>query len=303
MTRVASIPMQRTLFDAIGRSQAKLAEGQLQLATQKKAQNYADLGTEAVRTLSARSLLARQDAHATVAKRLETTMEVQGANISNLETSAETLRVALLQAIGTNEPAGLPEAIEAAFQQARASLNAEEAGVPLFSGSRTDQIPFTASKLDDLKDPATVAGQFVNDTVQASARVSEGLDVQFGVLASDLGTKVMDAFKSLADLGPIGKPMSSAQSSALSGVIKQLEGGLGDIRSINAENGRKQAQIETLSTRADDRAILLKDLIGRSEDADMAQIASDLTIRRTALEASYSVFSQLSSLSLVRFLT
>lgn len=301
MTRVASIPMQRTLFDAIQRSQQQLTATQLQLATGKKAQNYADLGTEAVRTLSAHSLLARQDAHGTVTKRLDTTLSVQNANISNIESTTESMRVEILTAIGTGQSAGLQETIDSAFQQVRTALNANEGGIPLFAGSQIDQRPFRPEKLTDLVG-LPIADAFGNDGIRASARVAEGLDVEFGVLASDLGTKVMESFRKLAELGPLDEQVNPGQIAGLREAITQLEEGLTQIRSINAENGRKHAQIETLGIRAEDRAILLKDIISRSEDADLSEVASELTQRRSVLEASYSVFSQLSGLNLLRFL-
>lgn len=301
MTRVASIPMQRNLFDAIARSQQKLSATQLQLATGRKAEDYADLGTEAVRTLSARSLLARQDAQGTVAKRLGTTLSIQDASISNIESSTDSMRVEVLKAVGTGQSAGLQEAIDAAFQQVRSALNANEGGVPLFAGAQTDQLPFEPEQLSDLVG-LPIADAFLNDDVRASARVSDGLDVEFGVLASDLGTKIMEGFRTLAEMGPIGDTVTPEQITALTGAVDQIEAGLTDIRAINAENGRKQAQIETLGERAGDRAVLLKDLVSRNEDADLGEVAWELTQRRAVLEASYTVFSQLSGFSLVRFL-
>ncbi|HYZ48083.1 MAG TPA: flagellin [Sphingomonas sp.] len=301
MTRVATIPMHRTLFDAIQRSQQKLADAQVQLATGKKAQTYADLGTEVVRTLSARTLVARQEAYGTVAKRLGTTLSIQDANISGIESATESLRGQMLEAIGTGQSAGLQEAIETAFQQFRSALNADEGGVPLFAGSQTDQLPFKPQTLADAAGLPT-ADAFANDGVRASARVADGLNVQFGVGASDLGSKIFDSFRTLAEAGTIGDVPTPAQMAALSTAVQQMANGLVDVRSINADNGRKQAQVETLATRADDRSVLLQDVISKNEDADLVQLASDLTQRRTALEASYSVFSQLSGLSLVNYL-
>lgn len=293
--------MQRTLFDAMQRSQQKLTQSQVQLATGKKAQTYADLGTEAVRTLTARSLLARQDAHGIVAKRLDTTLAIQDANISSIESSTESMRVELLKAIGTGQSAGLQEAIDAAFQHVRSALNANEGGVQIFAGSQTDQRPFIPQQLSDLVG-LPIAEAFGNDGVRASARVAEGLDVEFGVLASDLGSKIMEGFKTLAEMGPIDETVSPAQVATLGEAMTKIEEGLVQIRSINAENGRKQAQIETLGARAEDRAILLKDLISRNEDADLSEVATEITQRRTVLEASYTVYAQLSGLSLLQFL-
>jgi Flagellin and related hook-associated proteins len=301
MSRVATIPMQRTLFAAIERSQNKLSETQLHLASGKKAQDYADLGTEAVRTLTARSLLARQEAHGTVAKRLGTTLAIQDANISSIESSTEAMRIEIMKAIGTGESPGLHEAINAAFQQVRAALNANEGGVPLFAGSQTGQLPFKPETLADLVG-TPAADMFSNDGVRAKARVAEGLDVEFGVLASDLGSKIMEGFRVLAEAAPFGEKLADSQATALSDAMKQIEEGLTQIRSINAENGRKQAQIETLEGRAEDRTILLTELVSRNEDADLAQVASELTQRKTVLEASYSIYSRLSDFNLLQFL-
>ncbi len=301
MSRVATIPMHRTLFSAIERSQNKLSDTQLQLATGTKAQDYADLGTEAVRTLTARSLLARQEANSTVTKRLGTTLAIQDANISTVESSTETMRVEMMKAIGTGQSPGLQETIEAAFQQARAALNANDGGVPLFAGSQTGELPFKPQSLADLAVmPANEI--FSNDGVRAKARVAEGLDVEFGVLASDLGSKIMDGFRALAQAGPFGETVTPDQVSALNDAMKQIEEGLTQVRSINAENGRKHAQIETLEERAEDRTVLLKGLISRNEDADLAQVASDLTQRKAVLEASYAVFAKLSDLNLLQYL-
>ncbi len=301
MTRVASVPMQRTLFDAIQRSQQQLSKTQLQLATGKKVQNYAGLGTEAVRTLSAHSMLTRQDAHTTIAKRLGTTLSIQDANVGTIESAMEHLRVELLKVIGTGRAAGLNETIDGAFHETRAALNANEGGLPMFAGSQTDQRPFTPEKLSDLIG-LPVDEAFRNDSVRASARVAEGLDVEFGILASDLGKDVMEAFRTLAELGPVDQDVTPTQAAALKDAISKIEVGLDQIRGLHAENGRKHAQIETLGARAEERSILLRDIISRNEDADLTEIASELTQRRTVLEASYSVFAQLSGLSLLRFL-
>ena len=135
MSRVATIPLQRTMSDAIQRAQGKLAVTQQRLSTGKKAADFADLGTEAVRNLSAHSMLARQDAHNLVSKRVGTTLAIYQGHIEGVQTASEELRQSIVTAIGTGDSAGLQEQIQTAFDQLRTSLNAAEGGVPLFSGS------------------------------------------------------------------------------------------------------------------------------------------------------------------------
>ena len=300
MTRVATMPLQHSLSDAIQRSQQKLAATQLQLSSTKKANSFAALGTQAVRNLSAHSLVAQADAHSAVAGQVGTTLALYDTNITGLDTMGSDLKQTLLAAVGTGDSPGLQNTINAAFDQFRTILNASQGDQPLFGGSQTTE-PFTPKTLADTVG-MTPQTAFTNDQVKASARVADNLDVQYGVTASDLGTDMLTAFQTLAGLGPIGNKLTDAQAATLKTAMGQMDTALGSVRAVNAENGRKQAQLETLGTRADQRSLVYKDIISRNEDADLGQVAIDLEQQKTVLQASYSVFSQLSSLSLINFL-
>jgi flagellar hook-associated protein 3 FlgL len=191
--------------------------------------------------------------------------------------------------------------VEGAFGQVRAALNASDGSGPLFGGAQTDTQPFTPTKLSDTIG-ATPATAFANDQVRASARVAENTDVTYGVVASDIGSGMLAVFRTLAEAGPIGATLTDTQKTALTTAMGQLDTALPAVRAVNAENGRKQAQVDALATRADDRATLLQDTISRVEDADFGQISIDLSQQQTVLKASYSVFTQLSGLSLVNYL-
>jgi flagellar hook-associated protein 3 FlgL len=301
MTRVATIPLQRTMAGAISRAQEQLAITQNQLSTRKKAATFADLGTEAVRNLSAHSLLARQDAQATVSKRVGTTLSLYQANLEGIDDAMSGLRTSLMNAVGTGDSAGLQEAIQTAFSQFRTSLNASEGGTPLFGGSQTDQTPFS---VDTLAQAATTPGAsaFHNDTVRANARVADGVDVSYGIGASEIGANLYEAFRTLGQGGDIGAKLTDTQVDAIKQAVAQLNTGLGDLRAVNAENGRKQNQVDTLATRGEQRSLVLQGVIQDNEDADLGQVAIDLAQQKTVLEASYSVFAQLSGLNLTAYL-
>ena len=301
MTRVATIPLQRSMSAAIQQSQQKLAITQAQLATSKKAPDYASLGTEAVRNLSTHSLLAKQEAYVAAADRVATTLSFNDANIGAIDTSAMSLKQDLLTAIGTGKGVGLNDAIKAAFNQFRAALNAAEGGSSLFGGSQTEGTPFLPGTLaDTIATPASAA--FVNDSIKASVRLSDGVDVEYGVTASDIGSGLYTAFQTLAGASPIGDPPTAAQLTVLTQAAGEIDSGLTSLRAVNADNGRRQAQAETLGIRAEDRATLMRGIISGNEDADLGQVAIDLAQQKTILQASYSVFSQLSGLSLVSYL-
>lgn len=301
MTRVATIPLQRTMAGAISGAQEKLAITQKQLSTGKKATDFASLGTEAVRNLSAHSLLEQQKAQAGVAKRVATTMSLYQGHIEGIETATTALRQQILTAIGTGQSAGLQQAMDSSFNQMRSSLNASEGGTPLFGGSQTDGSPFSVMTLADAA-TVPVAQAFHDDNVLASARVADGLDVTYGVNASSMATGIYDAYRAMAQIGQIGETLTDAQKTALQGVVSKLNDGLKQLGAVNADNGRKQNQVDDLTSRGEERSLLLQQVIEDNEDADLGQVAIDLSQQKTVLEASYSVFSQLSSLSLVKYL-
>lgn len=301
MNRVATIPLQRTMAEAIQRSQRNLAVTQTSLSTGKKAQTYAALGTEAVRTISAHSLLSRQEAQAAVSKHVATTLSIYDAHVTRVDTVMSDLRTQIITAIGVEDSDGLEETIRGAFEEFRSNLNAVEGGSALFAGSRSEVLPFAPETLEDAL--ATTPGDaFRNDDVRAAAYLTEGRQVVYGITASEVGEGLYEAFRTLAGAGPIGVRLTEAQKSSMREAIGQIDAGLGALRSVNAENGRRQNRVETLGERSEERSLLLKDIIASNEDADLGQVAVDLAQQKATLEASYSVFAQIAGMNLTKYL-
>jgi flagellar hook-associated protein 3 FlgL len=303
MTRVSTMSLQNTLANAMSRAQQNLADSNIQLDTQKKVQSYADLGGNTGRVLSAASMLAQQQAQSSVAKRVDTTLGFYKVSLGTIDDSMSDLRTKLLKAFGTGDSADLDSSIQQAFTDLRDALNTNEAGVPIFAGSQTDSEPFAPQKLSDLTSLATPGDAFTNDDVRTSARLSDNVDTQYGIGASDIGTGLVQAFTTLAGLGSFGAKLTQAQMNGIQTAMGQLDQGLTGLRGVDAKNGDMMNQVEGLGKRADARADLLTNVIGDAEDADMGQVATDISTRTTILNASYAAFQKLNNLSLLNFLT
>ncbi len=301
MTRIATIPLQRTLSGAVQQAQRRLADTQLQLNSGKKAKDLAALGGAAVRTLSARTALATQAAQSAATSRLGTTLSLYEVNITAIDTVASDLKTQLMAAVGTGSTATLPGAIDSAFSQIRSALNATDGFEPLFGGAQGDEVPFKPATLADTIG-VTPESAFGSDDVRAAAPVGGGATLTYGITARDLGSGLLAAFQTLAAAGPIGDTPTAAQRDALNSAIGQIDAALPQVRGLNASNGLRQTQMATLASRADDRAALLQKLVSDNEDADYGEISMALTQQKTMLEASYAVFGQVSSLSLVNYL-
>jgi flagellar hook-associated protein 3 FlgL len=301
MTRVATVALQGLMASGIMRAQLSLNTTQTQLATGKKAPDFASLGTDGVRNMSAHSLKAQQTAYADTAKRLGTTLVLYDAHIGTISNAASTLRADLLAAVGTGQTAGLGASFRTAFDQVRASLNASIDGVPLFGGSQTNIEPMKPASFEAMAGQ-DVATAFANDDVKSVARIGDRVDMRYGITASEVGTGLLAAFRTLAEAGPIGATPTEAQKAAFTTALGQIGDGLDAVQTFHADNGRRQATAETMATRAVDRGALLDGIISSNEDADLGQIAIDLAQNKTILQASFSVFSQLAGLNLGLYL-
>lgn len=302
MTRIATMTFNNTVATAMRHAQERLAESQTQLNTEKKVQNYGDLGGDATRVLSASSMLAQQNAQNAVAKRVDTTLGFYDTSLNAIDDSMSDFKTTLLKAIGDGNSANLGQTIQNAFTDLRNALNQTEAGVPIFAGAQTDGSPFKPQTLADLAGLADPDDAFGNDDVRNSARLGDNVDVQYGIGASDIGTGLVKAFQTLAGLGTFGDKLTDAQTAGLQKAIGQIEDGLTGVRAVNARNGDLMNHVDALGQRSADRSKLLTQVVGDSVDADLGQVSMDITIRTTILNASYSAFSQLQNLSLVNFL-
>lgn len=301
MTRIATIPLQQAQAAGIARATGKLNDVINKLSSGKKSPDLAGLGSDAVRSLSTRNMLAQQEAQGKAASQLGTKLSLYATNISTIDASATSLRTALLTAAGNGDGTAAHGAIVSAFQQIRNALNASDGEVSLFAGSQTQGTPFKPVTLADTVG-ATTATAFADDGVRASARVGDAIDLTYGVSARELGGDLLQAFRTLAEAGEIGTTLTAAQKTAMTSAADQIQKALAGVRSIDSENGRKQALLESLGTRAAERSTLLKGVIADAEDADYAQLATELDQQQQVLKASYSVFSQVSKLSLTDYI-
>jgi flagellar hook-associated protein 3 FlgL len=303
MIRIATATQQNIIGAAMNRTRQGVAEANLQLNTTKKVQDYASLGANVGRVLSASSMLAQQQAQGTVAKRVDTTLGFYKVSLSTIDDSVSDLKTKLLKAIGTGDSPDLDSAIEQAFTDFRDSLNANEAGVPIFAGSQTDSQPFKPGQLSDMVGLTPPSAAFGNDDVRTSARLSDNVDTQYGIGASDIGTGLVQAFSTLAGLAPFGDKLTDAQMDGLKTAMGQIDQGLTDLRSVDARNGDMMNKVEAFGDRADERSKLLTSVIGDAEDADMDQVAYDLSNRTATLNASYAAFQKLNDMSLLKYFT
>lgn len=302
MDRIPSFVLGRTMSQSIQRTQQQINLSEMQVASGKQVTRVGDLGSDALRILSSHRLIASYDAASKVATRLGSTLAIYDKQISTVEDLGTSLQKSITDAIGqgANAAAGLQATIQSTFDRLRTALNTAMGGEALFGGSQT-AAPFAPQALADTL-TMTNAQAFMNDDLKASARIGDGLDLSYGVTASDLGGGLLDAFRTLAGAGAIGNTPTPSQLSALKTAAAQIGTALDGVRALNARNGENQAAAESAIARAQDQSKLLTGIVSDAEDADLGQVATRLANQKSLLETSYAIFGQLSSLNLASYL-
>lgn len=302
MTRIATSTLYARQLADIQRQQVSIADAQREVSSGRKASSYQALGADVGRSVATRTLLSRETAYGDAATRTAGTLALQDSHLGALHSQLQSLRTVLTDALAADEAHGLDTALEAAFDTLRATLNASEAGTPLFSGGVRDTPAFTPTSLGVLAALPDTAQAFANDQIRARARIGEGQEVTSGLLADEIGASSAAALAALANAGIGDGPLSAGARAAITTAIAALETAAGDVADVQAANGALQASVEAASAASAERRTYLETALGGIEDADLTAAIARLQQEQAALQTSYEVFSRLSQLNLLAYL-
>jgi flagellar hook-associated protein 3 FlgL len=193
------------------------------------------------------------------------------------------------------------------FQQASAILNAKDSnGNYIYGGEISDQPPFTATSLADLVTQPSVSAFFENGTVKKTVTVGDGQTEQIGVLASEVGTDLMNALKTLYQQDQatsLSGSITEAQITSLTdNVIPLADTAYKNLNAVTAQNGNTYTALKNDVTNQQSLQNLYTGFVSDIEDADMATALTNLSNNQTALQAVLTVTSKLNDLTLLNFL-
>lgn len=306
--RVASNAQAQILLQQIMQASSRMNTAQQQVASGKVSSDYAGIGGKTSALEAARASAARADAYQSATKAALAQVDLQDTQLSQLSAVAEQLHQAMLTAAGNNDATGMMDAVNSVFDQASAILNSKDAnGNYLFGGDKDDQPPFNVTSLSQLANLADVSQAFSNGTQKKSVMIGDGQSVQIGVLASDVGTKLMQTLKDIAsfDAGPTGgfdSSLSGAQAAFLSSELPSAKDASASLNLANASNGITYNRLSDASDQQQALNTLYKGFVSNIEDVDMGTAITQLNESQTALQAALQVTAQLGQISLLNYL-
>lgn len=305
MVRISSFGQQQVLIRSIMNNQQDVFEGQRQISTGKKTDEYRGLAGETGTVLGSRSFKTRIETYQQTIDTIRGKLDANDVQLEGMLDAMDKLKETIQTTLANGQAEGFSEMLDQTFKFTSNSLNTNFDGTYLFSGAKTGTEPVNVSTLADLDALASVSDAFDNGDVAFEAKIADGVELEFGLLAGDLGEGI---FQELLDLyqydqaDPLQGELSQAQFSFLQTQLQSLDTAIDDLRQIHVTNGLAFERLEVVDSQHIDTVVFLEKFIADVEDVDIAEAVTKLNNDQMALEASYRSISSLSQLTLLKFL-
>lgn len=307
--RVATSAQTAYFLNHIQNAGHALDKTQESIASGKNANTYAGFGDKAQVLTATIAAEARNAAYANATKFAVTQTDLQDTQLTSLSALASQLKKAVSDAVVNNDGSTLMAQAQSIFDQASAILNSKDAnGDYIYAGGRTDVAPVTADSLAALLAAPSAASIFANGDLKKSIQVGDGVTVDYGIAASDIGLGLMEALRSIAaaDSGnsfAAGPTLNAAQNSFLTGMIATTGAVAVDLNAASAANGYVANRLSDAQTQQASMTTLYKSFVSNIQDTNMADAATQLSLNQTQLQAALQVTAGLHQLSLLNYLS
>mgnify|MGYP002622457141 CR=1 FL=1 len=291
----------------IRRITRELIDLQGQVASGARAHDLQGFGGASSRILNARGLMAAAEARSSVINQLQARFGVQGAALGRVAESSGLLSQAIRDAISAGDGRGIGIELELSFSSAVSALNQTWNGQPMFAGERHGAGPVKITTLAELQ-AATVPGDIFDEAARHQVvDIGNGPPVVVAAKASEMAQGLFDTMADLKDMldlhgGAIGQPISESDRAALLAIAERLDVEANKFTNEEARAGQLEARFTDERVMLQQRSDLLVKEIGDQVDADLAQVSVRLSALLVQYEAAAKTFTDLSKLSLLKYL-
>ena len=298
------------LLQQVMNASQQLGKTQDQVASGKVSTDYAGLGDKAAMLEATRTAANKADAYQSNISMAVSQTDLQDTQLSSLSDLANQLRQALTTAVANNNGQSLMPTMQGIFDQASAILNSKDTNGNYIYGGDTDNTPpLNVTSLSQLVALSTSSAAFSNGTLKKSVQVADGQSVQVGVLASDVGTQLMQVLKDVAAFdagsnGNIGTTQNLTQPQ-LDFLTSEIPASVTAAQQVNdgaATNGFVYKTLQAASDHASSQSTIYKGFVSDIEDVDMPTAITKLNQNQVALQAALQVTATLNQVSLLNYL-
>ncbi|NBC96696.1 MAG: hypothetical protein GVY27_10110 [Deinococcus-Thermus bacterium] len=276
--------------------QSRLRYGNLKIATGKAAHTYAELGADTGTLMRTETALKRSEMFAEQNGRLTNQLNLMDGALATIEDVAQEFQKALIarRNDATGDRIKLDLEAQGMIDRVVGELNLKVDGRYVFGGSKTDTPPVDAGALST---DATSEAFYQGDRIPLRARIDVDAEATYGVLAVDEAFRDLFAGLKTAIDGHLGdddallEDAAALAAKAVDGVIAERSG----LATVTA-------RVESIRASQEGTALYLKDTVADIIDTDIPATMAQISQDQVSLEASYSIMSRLSRLSLTDYL-
>jgi len=307
----ASTPLNARFFTRaqgdVRRITSELGNLQAQIASGAKANTLQGFGSASSRILSASSMRAATDSRASVINQLEARFGVQASALGQISDATQALALTIREAISSNDGRGVSTELELAFNSIVGALNETWNGQPMFGGERQGAAPVKITSLDELATTTQPEDMFDEAERHQIVDLGEGAPIKLAAKASELSTDLFNTLRQLKHMldgagGTLGSPMTGSYTGVLQNIAADLDFHAKEFVTEEGRTGQLQKRFEEERGRLTAQSDLLTKEIGDQTDADLAEVSIRLNTLLTQYEAAAKTFSELSQLSLLKYL-
>jgi flagellar hook-associated protein 3 FlgL len=307
MARVSTFGQSQSMLSALLANQRRVFDSQEQLNTGKISRDFKGLAGKSTTLINSRSFRSRVNSFQTLIESVKGKIDANDVQVNAVLTTARDFRQTIVDILAQDEAFAFKEIMEESFGFIADSLNAEIGGVFIFAGSKTNIKPFTGTKISDLTAATNASDLFVNDNKSLKVRVSDNVELKYGLKADEIALGIFDSYKRLADFdaggsGPINGKLTTAQRTFLTTELGLLDTAIDNTQAVQTKNGLKAKRLITVGDQHKDTELFLDGFISDLEDTNMAEAITRLNIDQTALQASLQTLAILSDITLLDFI-
>lgn len=275
-------------------AQARVAKLQSQISSGQQITKPSDDPAGTVRAMQLQAEITRNDQYATNSSDAIAWLSTADTAYSQIVTATQQARTLLVQ--GLNTGASDTDAINGIANQIdgiRSTLitlaNTTYAGRPVFGGTTANGAAYDST------------GTYIGDSGSVTRTVAPNATVSVAATGTDVfGSGSTDLFAMLQNISDTLR--SDPTSATLSSSLGDLDTAIARVSTAQASEGATYQEVQTAQTNGTTKGTALKGQLSDIADADLADLAVQVTAANTTYQAALQTTASIGQLSLLDFL-
>jgi len=296
------------LVSQLNQDNTALNQTQQQVSSGLVSTTYGGIGDQTAALESAQAAVDRTNSYQAATQLGINQANLQDTQLTQLSTLASQLQQDITTAAGNNSGSTLMASASSIYDQVTQILNSQDSnGNYIYGGDQNNTPPVKTTSLSDLASLSSVSQAFTGGTVKGGVQVGDGQTVQVGLLASNIGSGILQTLSDIANFnsgsnGNFGTTLTGAQSTFLSNEISVAQSASETVNNVAAQNGNTYQQLQGALSQQQAMNTLYTGFVSNIQNVNMAQAISSLNLDQTALQAATEVTAQLNQISLLNYL-